>query len=247
MNRFLGTPSTVLLALALFCLVQAQPAQSRQGWRFVSPDTLEGWMRTDQVTLVNVMSRIECLDHRIARSVCIACEQFASSMETLRKDVKLVLYCESEMCHRSCLAADEAVKAGFREVYVLNGGLPAWKRAGYATESVQRVKRRPIPAVKAEELKRWLMRHGQYAVLDIRSREQYRREHLDGAVNIPFSELHERYHELARDRGYLVVDDQGFRSFLASCYLAEKGFQVVRLYGGMAKWRSYKQAQEKRR
>ena len=34
----------------------------------------------------------------------------------------------------------------------------------------------------------------------------------------------------------MLVDDQGFRSFLAASYLARKGFRVTRLFGGIAAW-----------
>jgi len=76
-------------------------------------------------------------------------------------------------------------------------------------------------------------------VLDIRSREKYEKGHLQGAMSIPMHQLHERYHELPHDRSLMLVDDQGFRSFLAASYLARKGFRVIRLFGGMAAWKSF--------
>jgi len=225
-----------MLAIAL-----ALPASltAAQGWRMVKAETLDSWLKTEQLTLVNVMSRIECLDHRIAGSECIACEEFKDKLSSIPRDRKLVLYCESEVCTRSCLAADEAVKAGMKDVYVLEAGMPAWKAAGFTLESVQRVPRMPVSSVKADELTDWLDRHPEFMVLDIRSREKYEKGHLKGAMSIPLHQLHERYNELPNDRALLLVDDQGFRSFLAASYLARKGFRVIRLFGGMAAWKSF--------
>ncbi|HNS88807.1 MAG TPA: rhodanese-like domain-containing protein [Deltaproteobacteria bacterium] len=225
-----------LVTLA-FMLV-ASPV-SAGGWKTVKPETLDAWMRTEQLTLVNVMSRIECLDHRIAGSLCIACEEFKGSLPRIPRDRKLVIYCESEVCTRSCLAADEAVAAGIKDVYVLEAGMPAWKAAGYRLESVQRVLRMPVSSVKASEFTAWMARHPEFMVLDIRSGDRFVKGHLEGAFNIPLHQLHERYHELPHDRALMLVDDQGFRSFLAASYLARKGFKVTRLFGGMAAWNSF--------
>jgi len=227
-----------LILLALAWSIPA-PLTAAQGWKMVKAETLDSWLKTEQLTLVNVMSRIECLDHRIKGSRCIACEEFKENLSAIPKDRKLVLYCESEVCTRSCLAAEEAVHAGMKNVYVLEGGMPAWKAAGYNLESLQRIPRMPISSVKADELAAWLERHSAFSVLDIRSREKFEKVHLPGAVNIPLYQLHDRYHELPQDSSLLVVDDQGFRSFLAASYLARKGFQVVRLFGGMTAWKAF--------
>lgn len=226
----------VISCLAILACLNAP--ECAQGWQFVSPRVLNRWLHSgEEIFLVNVMSRIECFDHSIENSTCIPCEQIKAGIQAVPKDVKVVVYCESNTCHRSCRAADAAVEAGFTQVYVLEGGLPGWKREGFPTVSRNRIPRKPIPALKAHELEGWLMRHGDFTVLDIRSPDMYAQGHIKGAVSMPLFVLHERYPELPRDRGYVVVDDEGFRSFLASCYLAQKGFRVVRLFGGMARWR----------
>ena len=240
MNRFFSHTClhAVLILPAIIFMLVVSPAGARE-WKMVDPETLNAWLKKEPLTLVNVMSRIECLDHQIRGSLCIACEEFKGELATIPKDRKLVLYCESETCTRSCLAAEEAVRAGMKDVYVLEGGMPAWKGSGYSLESLQRIQRMPISSVKADELTAWLNCHSAFSVLDIRSQEKFGKGHLPGAMNIPLYQLHERYNELPHDRALLVVDDQGFRSFLAASYLARKGFQVVRLFGGMTAWKAF--------
>ncbi|MBN2296975.1 MAG: rhodanese-like domain-containing protein [Deltaproteobacteria bacterium] len=210
-----------------------------QDWKTVDAQTLHDWLQSEPITLANVMSPIECLDHRIKGSRCIPCEEFNKNLSTIPKDKKLVIYCESKECIRSCRSAADAIQEGHEKVYVLEGGMPAWKHEGFTLESELRVPRVPIQSVKAMGLSDWLADHPDHIILDIRSESSYEKDHLEGAVNIPFYQLHERYHELPWDRAVFVVDDRGFRSFLASCYLARKGFTVVRLFGGMERWRAF--------
>ncbi len=205
----------------------------------VDAKTLKSWTSTEKLTLVNVMSRIECLDHRIPGSLCIACEEFRDKASILPKDRKIIFTCETDVCTRSCRAAREAKAMGFSKAYVLAGGMPAWKGAGYSLESVQRVPRLPVRAVKAEELQRWMRDNRNHLMLDIRSAESFKKGHIEGAVNIPLYLLHERYQELPHDRYLLVVDDRGFRSFLAASWLSRKGLRTARLFGGMEKWQEF--------
>jgi rhodanese-related sulfurtransferase len=222
----------ISLLAAGFCLHGS--VADAGGWKIVEPQALHGWMKTDKVVLINVMSRIECLDHRIPGSLCIACEEFEKRLSEVPRDVKVILYCESESCTRSCNAGEVAVRNGLTNIYVLTGGMPAWKKAGYTLESLQRIERVPVRSVKAQELEHWRGSHQDTLILDIRSEAAYAGNSLPGAVNIPFYQLHKRYGELPERRPLLIVDDQGFRSFLAGSYLYRKGFHDInRLFGGM--------------
>ncbi len=43
----------------------------------------------------------------------------------------LVVYCNGYSCHDSKTLADKLIGAGWRQVYVFEGGLPEWRDAGY--------------------------------------------------------------------------------------------------------------------
>lgn len=70
-------------------------------------------------------------------------------------------------------------------------------------------------------------------LLDVREPLEFARDHLDGAVNIPLSQLRERYLELPRDREIWVHCAIGQRSYYALRFLAQKGFRVRNLPGGL--------------
>lgn len=209
----------------------------------VDAETLYGWMKTkaEPITLINVMSLIECLDHRIPGSLCISREEFESRLSEVPREGKVILYCETETGIRSCQAGEAALRRGMTNIYILKGGMPAWKAAGYSLESVQRVARVPVQAIKALEYKSWRSENWNALILDIRSEAVFAKDHLPEAVNIPMYQLHKRYGELPENRPILIVDDQGFRTFLAASYLFQKGFHnLSRLFGGMNAWHAIK-------
>ena len=199
------------------------------------------------ITFINTMSVIECRDHRIPGSVCISCPQFEKEVARIiqDKDRRLVLYCASIGCHRSMHAARTAIGLGYRNVCVLDGGLPAWKEAGYSVESERRIPRTGIASIKPKVLSRWVAEKKDILILDIRSRDLFDKDHIPGSVNRPLDELEETYRVLPMDKGIIVVDEQGHRSFLAACYLYERGLvDIRRLFGGMQDWRSFMNREE---
>jgi rhodanese-related sulfurtransferase len=249
MTREVEKPDTgrragwAIAAAAVFLLFAlsacAKPKEPSPPWKVIDAETLHGMMKSGQaVTVIDVMSEIDCRDHRIPGSQCIACEEIEKDAKGLPadRDRMLVFYCESEQCYTSCRAADAAVKYGYRNVYTLAGGIPAWKQAGYPVESIERIPRGLIRSVKADTLRKWIAERKDLFILDIRSEKYYQAGHIEGAVNIPEYQLQNRYTEIPLNRLIVLVDNRGFRTFLAASYLEQKGFSTMRLFGGMKHW-----------
>ncbi|MCE5263727.1 MAG: rhodanese-like domain-containing protein [Deltaproteobacteria bacterium] len=240
MSRFHRVWVATLLSV-LFAGWTAQAAEPMP--KMVDPVELNQMLQKgEDLVLIDTMSRLECRDHSIPGSLCIADEEFAARAPKLLPDKKklLVFYCESNRCYRSTETAALAIKQGYERVAVLKGGLPAWKEAGFETVSRERIPRLPVASIKPDRLARWLLEKRDLLILDIRREERFREAHLPIAVNIPLYRLHERYAEIPLNRPVLVVDDRGLRSFLAACYLVRKGVSDVKtLFGGMAGWQSY--------
>jgi rhodanese-related sulfurtransferase len=71
-------------------------------------------------------------------------------------------------------------------------------------------------------------------LLDVRSREEHEAGHLPGSLNVPHTELRERLGELPRDVPLWTYCSSGFRSYLASRVLRQRGWADVRsLSGGL--------------
>lgn len=216
----------------------------------LTPQELFLFRQVENPVLIDTMSEIECRDHRIPGSLCLACEEVTDKLPQLvqDRDKPVVFYCESERCYRGCLAATDAKKLGYKRVYMLAGGLPVWKGAGYDIESAERIPRQPVQSLKPYQFERWLDAKKDFLIVDIRSEEFFSDDHLQGAVNVPMYQLHRRYAEIPQDRTIVLVDQNGLRSSLAASYLVRKNFEkVVRLFGGMDAWNKFVAQEEQKK
>jgi hydroxyacylglutathione hydrolase len=75
--------------------------------------------------------------------------------------------------------------------------------------------------------------------LDVCTAAEYGEAHIEGAVNVPLSQLAERIGELPSDRAIVVYCASGYRSAIASSLLSREGMpRVANLVGGLAAWNS---------
>ncbi len=71
------------------------------------------------------------------------------------------------------------------------------------------------------------------SVLDVREVEEFEALHLEGARNFPLSQLADTYEQLDKTQPYYVICKSGIRSVRACQFLAEQGYEVVNVQGGM--------------
>ena len=71
------------------------------------------------------------------------------------------------------------------------------------------------------------------SVLDVREVEEFEALHLEGARNFPLSQLADTYEQLDKTQPYYVICKSGIRSARACRFLAEQGYEVVNVQGGM--------------
>ena len=69
-------------------------------------------------------------------------------------------------------------------------------------------------------------------ILDVRSPEEFRRDHVEGALNIELDEIRDRMHELPKDREIWTYCFVGQRSYYATRALVQYGFKVKNISGG---------------
>ena len=75
-------------------------------------------------------------------------------------------------------------------------------------------------------------------LLDVREPEEFAREHVPGAVNVPQADLAMRLDEIPRDRPVLTICQSGSRSLRSAQFLRQQGYQnVVTVVGGTRAWR----------
>ena len=71
------------------------------------------------------------------------------------------------------------------------------------------------------------------SVIDVREVEEFETLHLEGAQNLPLSQLADIYDQLDKDQLHYVICKSGMRSARACQFLAEQGYEVINVQGGM--------------
>ena len=71
------------------------------------------------------------------------------------------------------------------------------------------------------------------SVLDVREVEEFEALHLEGARNLPLSQLADTYDQLDKSQSYYVICKSGKRSARACQFLSEQGYDVINVQGGM--------------
>ena len=78
-----------------------------------------------------------------------------------------------------------------------------------------------------------LYQNEQLSLVDVREVEEFEALHLEGAHNLPLSQLTDTYDQLDKDLLHYVICKSGMRSARACQFLAEQGYKVINVQGGM--------------
>jgi rhodanese-related sulfurtransferase len=189
------------------------------------------------VLVVNPLSSIEFDNEHIPGSVNIPLENLVSGLPK-DKAMPIVFYCLGEKCVYSWRAAEEAAELGYTNSYAFRGGIPAWKSAGYATESTLKLPDIEIPLVSTAQLAE-MLKTEDMVLLDINCEEDAAKFWIDSPKRlfIPLNDLKEKYATVPKNKKVVVLCLKGHRSPTAARYLVAKGFKDVSVVdGGIQKW-----------
>ena len=78
-----------------------------------------------------------------------------------------------------------------------------------------------------------LYQNEQLSLVDVREVEEFETLHLEGARNLPLSQLADTYEQLDKGQLYYAICKSGMRSARACQFLAEQGYDVINVQGGM--------------
>src|SRR5579862_2275903 len=100
--------------------------------------------------------------------------------------------------------------------------------------------RREVPEWSIDQVKEHLGNGHDYALLDVREKEEYREGHLNGALSLPRGFLEMRVEETLPDKAKPIIAycGGGTRSLLAAKQLRDMGYQnVISMQGGYGAWK----------
>jgi rhodanese-related sulfurtransferase len=149
-------------------------------------------------------------------------------------------------------AAARLKELGYVNLAILEGGTPAWKKAGYEIFSGLSVPGKAFgewialhyetPEITPEELHRKVAAGEDVLVLDSRPANEYANMNIPGSINVPGSELVYRFPELGvKPETLVVVNCAGrTRSIIGAQSLINAGVKnkVVALNGGTMAWQT---------
>ncbi len=93
-----------------------------------------------------------------------------------------------------------------------------------------------VPSISPQEAKKLLEEEKNYVLLDVRTKMEYDKWRIDGAVLYPLDTLMKTYKELDKNKKYLVICLSGGRSACAAYALKQLGFEAFNIQGGMLEW-----------
>jgi rhodanese-related sulfurtransferase len=92
--------------------------------------------------------------------------------------------------------------------------------------------------LSTQEAKELIESNKNLVLVDVRSVEEYEKDYIEGAINIPFSELEVTLLrvEKFKEEKILVYSERGKRSIDSARLLSRNGFKVINLKGGVVFW-----------
>lgn len=121
----------LLTLLAFFAFTGISLAQSIDSAKVVSVETFEKMSKKKKKTVIlDVRTPEEVAEGHLAgaKNIDVQDELFEQNIEQLNKNKTYLLYCRSGK--RTAVAGAKMKAAGFKKVYMLDGGITSWKEKG---------------------------------------------------------------------------------------------------------------------
>ena len=115
--------------------------------READPGTVKAWLEAGQAVLIDIREPDEYAREHIPGARLVPLSGFDATEFPEDHDKIGVFHCASGT--RTCDAAPQILRTGFREVYHLHGGLRAWEKAGLA---VNRNRKAPISIMRQVQI-----------------------------------------------------------------------------------------------
>ena len=185
----------------------------------IDPATLKSWLHDGQeLALLDVREAGQFGEDHLFYAIPLPYSVLEAEIERLapRKSVRVVVYGDAttQGVVQRCAAALSAL--GYTACHVLQGGIEAWKAAGFTTFAGVNLPSKTFgelaehawhtPRVTAQQLHAWMQEPDRrFVVLDGRPVDEFRKMSIPGAICCPNGELALRIQELVPDAETAIV------------------------------------------
>ncbi|TAA73428.1 rhodanese-like domain-containing protein [Planococcus salinarum] len=87
-----------------------------------------------------------------------------------------------------------------------------------------------------QQVKEYMDTNKDVSIIDVRETEEVKAGKIPGAVNIPLGLLEFRLQDIDKSKEHIMVCRSGSRSGMAASLLADRGYNVINMDGGMMDW-----------
>ncbi len=202
-----------------------------RGKKALTPKEFEAVANETGAIIIDTRSQAAFKNGFIPNSIFIGIDgSFATWVGTLIPDLKQEILIVAEP-GREEEVITRLARVGYDfSLGYLEGGIDAWRDAGFEVDSLKSVS----PGAFAK-----LLKEDTINVLDVRKESEFFSQHLDydRVVNLPLDYISEQMEKVNRDTTYYVHCAGGYRSVIAASILKSRGFEnlvdVEQGFGGI--------------
>lgn len=145
------------------------------------------------------------------------------------KGSQIIFYCNGVKCGKSKKAAKKAIELGYSNVWVYAEGMPVWEEMGYSFyKGGDYEKRIETTKISPRELQQFISRESDsIVVVDVRDPEEFKEDHIPGAINLPLQNFAAGSGILDKDKTIVVYCNSGGRSYGAYKKLIKLGYKKI--------------------
>lgn len=191
----------------------------------LSPKEFEAVANQTEALILDVRNENDYVLEHVPNSIFIGIDGgFAPWVGALIKDVKQpILLVTSKGREEETIT--RLSRVGFDNTLgYLEGGLKAWKEAGFEVDSIE--------TVSSEEFAK---HYKEMPVIDARKPSEFSAEHVDNAINIPLDYINDHLAEVPKNETFYVHCAGGYRSVIWASILKARGYHnMINVEKGMS-------------
>lgn len=191
----------------------------------LSPEEFETIANQSEALVLDVRHENDFVKEHIPSSIFIGLHgQFAPWVGALIRDTKQpILLITPDGMEKETIT--RLSRVGFDNTLgYLNGGLKAWKNAGFETDT--------IDSISPEE---FASKYVNSIIVDARKPSEYKAEHVEKAINIPLDYVNEQLAEVPKNEHFFLHCAGGYRSVIMASILKSRGYHnMINVEKGIA-------------
>ena len=185
----------------------------------INSDEFKELIKNPQIVILDTRSSKDFIKSHIKDSIFIGLEgRFAPWVGEIFKDIKtpMILVC-NEGSQKEAIT--RLSRIGFDNCLgFLEGGIKKWIKDGNETESLETLNSKNfIDILKLNKID----------ILDVRRESEFKNKHIEGAINIPLSNLKEKAQDIRQSDNLYIHCAAGYRSVIAMSILRKMGYNKL--------------------